>query len=232
MPLLLRKVRSRFRPSRRVRRARARARRGRGWLPALLLLTVLSAGLLGFHGIEARLGDLAQQAALSRLNGQITREVNAVVQTVLETEAIDTQALMNPQLDSQGRVQAMTADYNAVNRMKSALTLQIQERLEGLDVIETRVPAGLLFSDSLLTGAGFDIPVKVFVTNAIQVDFLDEFAAAGINQTRWRLVAQVTVPARVAGVRRYLDTQVVTQVPVAETVVVGSVPQAYAAIGE
>ncbi|MBQ2613705.1 MAG: sporulation protein YunB, partial [Clostridia bacterium] len=50
-----------------------------------------------------------------------------------------------------------------------------------------------------------------------------------INQTKYSLSVKVTVPARIAGVFRYEDTKVVTEIPLAETILVGEVPKAYLA---
>ena len=78
-----------------------------------------------------------------------------------------------------------------------------------------------------MTGIGFRVPVKVFATNAICVEYKDSMTAVGINQSSHQLMVEITVPARVAGLFSYEDTQVITQVPIAETVIIGEVPQTY-----
>lgn len=224
MMLWQRKLRYRFRTAKPVRRGGIYRRRG---IRCLCLGLLAFACVWGFFRIEGRIGALAQQAAISKLNGTITKDVNRVVTEVLEEEEVDTQSLMVKQQDEAGKVLSMTTDYNAVNRMKSALAIKIQQSLDKLNTVETTVPVGMLFSDTFLTGVGFKVPVKVFATNAIQVEFKDGVSSAGINQSRYQLMVEITVPARVAGVFRYEDTQVVTQIPIAETVLVGDVPQMY-----
>ena len=179
----------------------------------------------GFFKVEIRVGHLAQQAAISKLNGMITTEVNRVAEEVMSEHG--GQSITEEEKDESGRVLSVSTDYVIVNRIKSALAIQIQKYLDEIDVVETTIPAGMLISDTMLTGFGIQIPIHVFATNAISVEFEDEFTSAGINQTRHHLMASITVPARVAGVVTYEETVIVTQVPIAETILVGEVPQTY-----
>lgn len=190
------------------------------------LAILLLVGFYGFYRVELRIGSLAQQAATSKLNGIITKEVNRVVQEVFERESVHTQGLVSTTLDENGRVLSMTTDYPTLNRIKSTMAIEIQQILDNLDVVETTVPFGMLISDTFLTGLGFRVPVKVFCTNAIEVEYQDSFHSVGINQSRYCLLIQITVPAQVAGLFSAQYTKVVTQIPLAETIIAGEVPQA------
>ena len=83
-----------------------------------------------------------------------------------------------------GQITSMTTDFKEVNQLKTALALKIQERLDTLERLKVPVPIGSLFSDNLLTGVGIDMPVRVIVTNSIELKFYDDFRSAGINQTK------------------------------------------------
>lgn len=179
-----------------------------------------------FLKTEIRIGDLAQQAAVSQLHGLITTEVNREAADIMSTLG-SMPALCKEERDENGDIRTITTDYARVNRIKSELTIGVQAYLDTLDTVETTVPSGMLVSDTLLTGYGIKIPIRVFVTHAIQVDFEDEFTSAGINQTRHCLSVTVRVPARVAGVLTHQETEIVTQVPIAETILIGEVPQTY-----
>ncbi len=218
-----RKLKYRFRRPKRHRISAKMHRRRVCWLWLGILLMLCS---WGFFRIEMRIGHLAQQGAISKLNGIITTEVHRVIDEVM-TENGRRAPLTKEEKDSSGRVSSVTTDYTAVNHIKSELAIKIQAYLDQLDVVETTVPVGMLFSDTLMTGFGLRIPIRVFATNAITVEFEDEFSSAGINQTRHHLMAIVRVPARVAGIFSYEETEIVTQIPIAETILVGEVPQTY-----
>ena len=180
-----------------------------------------------FFRIEARIGALSQQAAVSKLNGVITKDVNRLAAKLLSDPQM--QGMIEQRTNEAGEVLSVNMNPLAVNRFKSALAIAVQECLDVMDVIETTVPIGMLFSDTIMTGVGIRVPIKVFATNEIIVEIEDSFASAGINQTKYSLSVKVTVPARIAGVFRYEDTKVVTEIPLAETILVGEVPKAYRA---
>ena len=222
MTIWRRKLKYRFQKQKRPKNSPLVRRRRLRLVSIGIILTLCG---WGFFKVEIRVGHLAQQAAISKLNGMITTEVNRVAEEVMSEHG--GHSVTKEEKDESGRVLSVSTDYVIVNRIKSALAIQIQKYLDEIDVVETTIPAGMLISDTMLTGFGIRIPIHVFSTNAISVEFEDEFTSAGINQTRHHLMASITVPARVAGVVTYEETEIVTQVPIAETILVGEVPQTY-----
>ncbi len=222
MTIWRRKLKYRFQKQKSPRISPVTRRRRLRWISTGLALILFG---WGFFKVEMRVGHLAQQAAISKLNGMITAEVNRVAEEVMSEHG--GHCITKEEKDESGRVLSVSTDYVIVNRIKSALAIQTQKYLDKIDVVETTIPAGMLISDTMLTGFGIRIPIQVFATNAISVEFEDEFTSAGINQTRHHLMATVTVPARVAGVVTYEETEIVVQVPIAETILVGEVPQTY-----
>ncbi len=67
----------------------------------------------------------------------------------------------------------------------------------------------------------------------VQTEFINKFYEEGINQTRHSIVLEVSavIDLYVPGSRE-METTVTTQVVVAETVIVGQVPNVYADIGQ
>ncbi|MEG1441994.1 MAG: sporulation protein YunB, partial [Oscillospiraceae bacterium] len=57
--------------------------------------------------------------------------------------------------------------------------------------------------------------------------FHDDFESVGINQTRHRIMVVVKVPISIAAPLKKISSEVVSEVPIAETVIVGDVPNTY-----
>ncbi len=225
MGIFWRKLRLRFRSRRRKPRPPAGVpKRGR-WIGCVLaVLLVLGAGL---WQTERRLGPLAQEAALSTLNGELIREINLAVTEALEEEKIDAGSILQEEKDADGTIENIVTDYTAANRVKTSIAVKISRLLEGYRTVVAYVPAGALFSESMLTGYGIPVPVRAFSTQMIDIQFLDTFDSAGINQTRQQLSLLIKIPIRIAGVFSYRDAVVSTEVPLAESVIIGTVPRTY-----
>lgn len=109
----------------------------------------------------------------------------------------------------------------------NALRVQVLERLEeplnGSVTVE--VPAGSLTGIALLNGRGFPVPLSMNLEAAADLSFHTEFVSAGINQSCHRVTMTVTVQAYSQSQRFQTQTQVETSTVLAETVLVGQVPE-------
>ena len=73
------------------------------WKKAILPLS-LAFLLFSALGIERRLGPLAQESALSILNGELVKEINLSVTEVLEEENIYAGSILQEEKDDAGRL--------------------------------------------------------------------------------------------------------------------------------
>ena len=91
----------------------------------------------------------------------------------------------------------------------------------------TKVIIGTLTGSPLLAGRGPKLTVKMETMGTAAAAFRDKFTAAGINQTKHQILLDVDVYVTILlpGITTY--TKVSNEVSVAETVIVGSVPQTY-----
>ena len=81
------------------------------------------------------------------------------------------------------------------------------------------------YQTSLLLGRGFDIPVDITMLSSSRVDFKNDLISAGINQTKHQMKLDVVIDIDVIMPWRTVSKQVVSEILIAETVIVGKVPQ-------
>lgn len=86
---------------------------------------------------------------------------------------------------------------------------------------------GNFTGNSFLAGHGPEIKVKVIPAGTVNTEFKTEFISAGINQTRHRVYLGVECNMRVIAPFATEDIIVENSVTVAETVLIGEVPEFY-----
>ena len=80
---------------------------------------------------------------------------------------------------------------------------------------------------SLFSGSGPKIRVRVIPVGAVSTRFVTSFESAGINQTRHEISLEASVVMRIVIPTGAGSVSVSTYVPVAESIIVGSVPDTY-----
>ena len=114
-----------------------------------------------------------------------------------------------------------------VNRLKTDILNIINDEILALDTSDLGIPLGSLFLPEFLSGKGPAIPVHILSIRNSDASFASSFAQAGINQTLHKLTMMVSVDVSVLVLGQTASFTVNSEVVVAETVIVGEVPETY-----
>lgn len=202
------------------RRERMRRRRFR-------VAALLCAGLILFLVLNSHLQPLIASYGLTQAKLVGTQAVNDAVTAVLEREGVRYTDLMRVEKDSQGSIVSVEADTVKINALKASVTTEILTQLKKHQNMTVRIPTGTLLNGDLLTGRGPRIPVKISLSGAAATQMSSYFESAGINQTSHRLVMDITVTLYAAIPGNDATTTLETSFIIAETVLVGKVPDTF-----
>ncbi len=186
--------------------------------------------LLGSLLVFYRLNPLACAVASSKANVYLQQLCDRVVLSYLEESNLQYQDLILLEKNEEGNINAVLSNTVAVNRMKSNITSRVSEEIGQLDRWSLSVPLGALTGSSFMSGVGPNIPITVAPNGRVFTELKSEFESAAINQTIHRLVLETKLDIRLLLPAATTSTTVVTQVPIAETIIVGNVPSSYTAI--
>jgi len=129
--------------------------------------------------------------------------------------------------DENDRIDSIQTDIVKLNRIYADLSLDIQKKLLELSEEKISIPLGAVFGKSLFAAGGPKINVRVIPTGSVETDFESEFVSAGINQTRHRIYLEVKTTVGIVVPCTDKKTEITTRIPVAETVIIGDVPEFY-----
>lgn len=133
--------------------------------------------------------------------------------------------------DLDGRITALKTNMSEVNRLKTDVLNIINDEILALDSSDIGIPVGSLFLPELFSGKGPAIPVHILSIRNSDANFISTFSQAGINQTLHRLNMEVTIDVAVLVLGETSSFTMSSEVVVAETIIVGQVPQTYLQTG-
>ncbi len=187
----------------------------------LLLALVLSVYFIAL--LELRLRPVAEQLAARQVNNRVTAELNAALSGL----QAGYDRLVEIQRGEDGAITAVTSNMEQVNQIRAQGVQVALDTIAAIDVHTLGIPLGSLFDFDLLWAKGPEVQVHSLVAGTVNTRVYSDFRSAGINQTLHRVLLDVEVPLTVLLPGSRGETLVRVTVCVAETVIVGRVPQTY-----
>ena len=129
--------------------------------------------------------------------------------------------------DINGRITALKTNMSEVNRLKTDVINIINDDILALDNSDLGVPLGSIFLPEFLSGRGPQIPVNILSIRNSEATFSSSFTQAGINQTLHQLIMEISVDVTVLVLGKTDSFTIASQVVVAQTIIVGTVPDTY-----
>ncbi len=192
------------------------------WLTLLVLALLAAAVSLLWH-----LKPVMTSMATARVSNLVNRIVSAAVNEAVENGDIDYQNFGIFEKDETGHITALRSNVAEVNRMQGQITDEILHRLSEVATSELEIPLGTLTGSALLAGRGPSLFVRMQAVGSASAAFRNQFTAAGINQTRHQIFLDVDVYMSILLPGMKTSTRVSNEIAVAETVIVGGVPDTY-----
>ena len=204
-----------------------RRRMDRQALARLLLFVGMTLVLATAVYATAQLRPLLESMATTRVSNTVNRIVFEAVNEAIESGEITYDQLISFEKDNDGKITAVHSNMAACNRLQAEILDIILARIDQVSARELSIPVGSLTGSALLAGRGPRIKVRMESVGSSSARFENEFTSAGINQTNHRIVLHIDVSVAILLPGFTTATQVSNAVTVAETVIVGSVPDTY-----
>lgn len=197
-------------------------------LTKLLIIVAVLAGiyLLVIQPMRSFLKEVAGNIAIKDASDIITAAINDAIAQKMGQGLYDYDYFVALQKDSEGNVTAISANMSRINTLSSEILLDVVEATNN-GQFDLSIPLGNLLDSNLFLGRGPDIPVKIIMNSSSHADFHNELTSAGINQSKHQIILDVKVEIDVLMPWEVLSTEVNSEILIAETIIVGKVPETY-----
>lgn len=181
--------------------------------------------------IRIRLYPLIEDMAKTRVSNQASNIINDAIDEQIKSGSIHYEDMIVLEKDAGGNITALRTDMSVINRLKAEILDLINDQILDLSVSQIGVPIGNLLLPEFFSGRGFYLPVRILSISSSGATFENRFSQAGINQTLHQIVMNVEVSVMVLTPAGSETVPCSSQVVIAETVIVGTVPNSYVSVG-
>ena len=176
--------------------------------------------------INSFLRELSASMALSDASDLVTLAINDTINKMMVDGQYDYDYFVILEKNSEGNITAIKTNMARINTLSSVLLQDIVTSASN-GVLEINIPFGNLLGSNLMQGRGPNLPIKIIMLTSSYADFRNELSSAGINQTKHQIILELIVDIDIIIPWETLSTKIISEILVAETIIVGSVPDTY-----
>jgi sporulation protein YunB len=199
----------------------------------LLRWTVIVVLLLtaAFLLLENNISQVILDRAYANAYSLAVRVINSAVADVMRT-GVTYEDLITVHMNDQGQVTMFQANTVRMNELATSIALQAQEKLQDANNQVIQIPLGAALGINFWAGSGPNISVRILPVGAVSTQFITEFETAGINQTRHKILLSAKTTVRLVIPTGARQVELVSSIPIAESIIVGEVPDTFVDVND
>ncbi|NOV88618.1 sporulation protein YunB [Clostridium acetobutylicum] len=175
------------------------------------------------YAFDKLITPVAIKTADSQIKSKITEIVNVNMSKVYN-QNYSYNKIIEIDKDNDGNIVMMKANTIILNKLACDVALESQYDINKLGEVGIKMPLGYIFKNNILSYMGPELTIKAQQIGHVETKYLSKFEGAGINQTRHIIMILVKTKVRVMIPMAYDDIEIKNEIPVAETIIVGKIP--------
>lgn len=181
---------------------------------------------------DKRLRVVANNMAQNRAKIISNNVINKTVRDYLDASKIEYSDIIKINSTEEGKVTSVEYDTVEITKIQAGMISAVQGNISKIRKDRINIPIGSLTGSQFLNSKGPTIDIVYNVSGSVRSDITSKFTSAGINQTLHQITLKVT--SNVYFVMPWYRTSgsFDTEYIIAETVIVGEVPDAYTNVVE
>lgn len=205
----------------------------RWWIRRItrIVLIVMLIGALLLLLLRKKYDAVIVELTQTQVTNSTSDLINDAIAEQIANGKIEYDRIVYFEKDLNGKITALKTNIGEVNKLKTDTLNIINDEILATDHSEMGIPLGSLFLPELFSGKGPEIPVKILSIRNSDATFESTFAHAGINQTLHQIRMCVLVDVAVLVLGQTVTFTVNSEVVIAETIIVGAVPDTFLQTG-
>lgn len=192
------------------------------FIKVIVIFTIAFTVLLG---INQSMQPVFKELAKNEAKVISTEILNIESSKVLKN--VSYEDLVKVEKDNNNTITMLKFDVMEMNMLASDIAYNIQQELNKKENDEIYIPMGSLSGISYLSGFGPKIKMQIIPAGNVITDFKSVFEDSGINQTIHRIYLDVVCQVNIVSPYETIQENILNQILMAETVIVGEIPETY-----
>lgn len=153
--------------------------------------------------------------------------INQTVYDYLNERQLKYTDLMKINSAEDGVVTSVEFNTVEITKLKAGIISLVQNNINSRDIITMNIPIGTLTGNQYLNNRGPKIKISMQISSAVFSDIKSKFISAGINQTLHQITLSISTEIYFVMPWYRSSGSYNTEFILAETIIVGRVPDAY-----
>ena len=179
---------------------------------------------LKLHGVVVEFAQSAVKTVLINCANRAAEKVLAGLNVTYDSLAVISR-------NEEGLATTVEIDSVSANRLKSQIGDAIATEVAKYETVSFKVPLGAAFGIYLTHFPMPKLDYTVHVTTTVASNLTSNFESAGINQVLHQILLIISLESGLAVIKQNTAMTSVTEFIVAQTVIVGAVPEAFTSVG-
>lgn len=199
-------------------------------LKKFIALILIASGIMGLASIYAYAKYLRPKIiTISQkfVENEVSNIVDQEVKNLMLEEFLSYDKITIISRDASGKVTSISTNSVLINNFANELDMKIGDVIQESERFENRVYLSSLVGFDLFAGIGPKVPIRFEQISITHADITHTFEETAINQTLHTINLSVSIDIEILLPFAYSSMTVESQMPIAQTLIVGSVPDAY-----
>ena len=180
---------------------------------------------------DYRLRKVVVAFAKSSAKTVILNCANSGAEKVLAKTDISYDTIAVVSRNNDGLATSVEIDAIAANKIKAQISAAIAEELAAYEAVEFQVPITAAFGWYIKSFWTPKLSYSVHITTTIGSNLKSNFIGAGINQVLHQIILTINLESGLAMPKEDTELTTFTEYIIAQTVIVGAVPDAFTSVG-
>lgn len=192
-----------------------------------IIIAIVMIAMIALVFFRIKYHETIRSLAETQVKNTTSDLINDAIDAQIDKGNIQYDRIVYFEKDLNGKITALKTNMSEVNRLKTSILNIINDEILAMDTTDLGIPLGSLVLPEVMSGRGPHIPIQVMSISNSDAGFESYFTQAGINQTLQKLTMTICVDVSILVLGRTESFTVSSEVVVAETIIVGQVPDTF-----